>query len=572
MNTRTILAFFLRNVQERSEHPALWTWDGVRFVALSWQELRRAVAEMAALLAECGVQPGDRVSHLSENRREWVITDLAIQASGAIHVPLHAPLTGLQAAEQLLHSGARVLVVSNAAQLVKLTPHASRLGSNLRVVSYEPIDSTSAPWPIHEAGGGTGLLDRQRGEELLDRMSEELDGSDVATILYTSGTTGEPKGVVLTHANLSGNAQSMLTMFVQSETARFEFHRRLSFLPMSHIFARTCDIYGWLVTGGEMAIARSRETVLQDCALSAATWINAVPYFYEKVWRGLRDAGVADQPGVLRAAFGGTMSICCSGGAALPLHLFDYYLAQGLPILEGYGLSETSPVISISTPEVYRRCCAGKPIPTVEVRIAEDGEILTRGPHVMREYYRNPAATAEVLRDGWFHTGDLGAIDADGYLSITGRKKELIVTSGGKNIAPVLLESLLTQDPRILQAMIVGDSRNYLTALLVPNWEQVARELASAELADPENVERQSDGRVVELMREIVAQQLRNLAPYEQVRRFTLLQRPFSIDADELTPKLSLRRKNITARYGKEIAAMYADDRAIPRPCDGNMR
>jgi long-chain acyl-CoA synthetase len=301
--------------------------------------------------------------------------------------------------------------------------------------------------------------------------------------------------------------------------------------------------------------------VLQDCALVRATWINAVPYFYEKVWRGLRDAGVADQPGALRAAFGGSMSICCSGGAALPPHLFDYYQSQGLPILEGYGLSETSPVISISTPAVFRRGCAGKPIPTVEVRIAEDGEILTRGPHVMREYYRDPGATAEVLRDGWFHTGDLGAIDADGFLSITGRKKELIVTAGGKNIAPVLLESLLTQDPRILQAMVVGDSRNYLTALLVPNWEQLARALASAELADPENAGRASDERVIKLMRQIVAERLSDLAPYEQVRRFTLLQRPFTIDAEELTPKLSLRRKNIAARYDNEIAAMYADER-----------
>lgn len=553
---------FLRNVQQRSEHPALWTWDGSRFVALSWAELHRAVADMATLLAECGVEPGDRVAHLSENRREWVITDLAIQAGGAIHVPLHAPLTGVQIAEQVLHCGARVLVVSGAAQLAKLVPLASRLGRDLRVLSYEPADSIAAPWVIRTVGSDAFFsLDRQRGDGLLRNWSERLDGSDVATILYTSGTTGEPKGVMLTHANLSGNAQNMLVSFAQSEKSSCEHYRRLSFLPMSHIFARTCDIYGWIVSGGEIAVARSRDSVLQDCALVRATWINAVPYFYEKVWRGLRDAGVADQPGALRAAFGGSMSICCSGGAALPPHLFDYYQSQGLPILEGYGLSETSPVISISTPAVFRRGCAGKPIPTVEVRIAEDGEILTRGPHVMREYYRDPGATAEVLRDGWFHTGDLGAIDADGFLSITGRKKELIVTAGGKNIAPVLLESLLTQDPRILQAMVVGDSRNYLTALLVPNWEQLARALASAELADPENAGRASDERVIKLMRQIVAERLSDLAPYEQVRRFTLLQRPFSIDAEELTPKLSLRRKNIAARYDNEIAAMYADER-----------
>jgi long-chain acyl-CoA synthetase len=275
------------------------------------------------------------------------------------------------------------------------------------------------------------------------------------------------------------------------------------------------------------------------------------------VRRGLEEKGLAQQPGILRQLLGGRIEQCCSGGAALPAHLFDYYYSQGVPLLQGYGLSESSPVISISTQSTSRRGAAGKPIPGVEVKIAEDSEILTRGPHVMPGYYKNEKATAEIIKDGWLYTGDYGRIDEDGFLYITGRKKEIIVTSGGKNVAPVYLESLLTQDPLILQALVIGDNRNYLTALLVTNNETLLAEAAALGVAIEPDEGLHSHPQVMALVQERVNQRLTCVSSFEQVRKCTLLARPFTIEAGEMTAKLSLRRKVIEANFSAEIEAMY---------------
>jgi long-chain acyl-CoA synthetase len=250
---------------------------------------------------------------------------------------------------------------------------------------------------------------------------------------------------------------------------------------------------------------------------------------------------------------------CCAGGAALPDYLYDYYHAQGVPLLQGYGLSESSPVITLSTTEHTRRGSCGRAIPGVEVRIADDGEILTRGPHVMPGYYENPQATAEVLKEGWLYTGDLGRMDNDGYLYITGRKKELIVTLGGKNIAPVYLESLLTQDPLILQAMVVGDGRPFLSALIVPNPDALKHEILSRGITVTSREKALAHPEVLYLYQQRIAERLAVVSHFEQVREFTLLSRGFSIEAGELTPKLTLRRKEIAAHFAAEIEAMYGN-------------
>jgi long-chain acyl-CoA synthetase len=350
---------------------------------------------------------------------------------------------------------------------------------------------------------------------------------------------------------LTTNAVATVDAFEEDGNEPAAEKIRLNLLPLSHIYARTCDLYAWIAEGSLLALAESRESVLADCAEIRPTCINAVPYFYDKVQRGLAERKLDQEPGALRAIFGGRIRQCCCGGAALPEHLYDYYLAQGVPLLLGYGLSETSPVISLSTARHHRRGAAGGLLPGVEVKIAPDGEILTRGPHVMAGYYKNPAATAETIRDGWLHTGDLGRLDEDGFLFITGRKKEILVTSGGKNVAPVSLEALLTQDPLILQAMVVGDGRNCLAALIVPNEAELERELAA------QNVSRASHEQVRALFAERICQRLSCVSSYEQVRRFTLLPRPFSVESGELTAKLTLRRPAIEANYAAEIAALY---------------
>ena len=560
---KTIPELFAARVQSDAKRKALWYKRGGEFQPLTWWEISQRVSCLASMLTQFGVRLGDRVALLSENRLEWVLADLAIQSLGAINVPIHAPLTGEQIGWQIVDSGARVMLVSGPAQSTKL---AELKHAHKELVFVEFDTDPNLP---RAPGVFTSLLDGihsflsrlgEQGKSLPPANDPGLDPASVATILYTSGTTGEPKGVMLTQANLVSNAVNTVEMFrADDDPPQTDYSNkvRLNFLPLSHIFARTCDLYIWLVEGSQLAIAESRETVLADAAVMKPTFMNGVPYFYDRVRRGLEEKGLAQQPGILRQLFGGRIEQCCSGGAALPEHLFDYFFSQDVPLLQGYGLSESSPVISISTRKTVRRCSAGKSIPGIEMKIAEDSEILTRGPHVMPGYYKNPTATAEIIKDGWLYTGDYGRIDEDGFLYITGRKKEIIVTSGGKNVAPVYLESLLTQDPLFLQALVIGDNRNYLTALLVTNNEALQATAATQGIAVESEARLHSHLQVLALVQERVNRRLACVSSFEQVRKITLLPRPFTIEAGEMTAKLSLRRKVIEANYAAEIEAMY---------------
>jgi long-chain acyl-CoA synthetase len=422
----------------------------------------------------------------------------------------------------------------------------------LQFYSFDPCDISIGG---NKVGSFAELCERGsplEGQRLESIACQSLTPQSLATILYTSGTTGEPKGVMLTQGNLASNAGSTLEAFYLPNQLR------LNLLPLSHIFARTCDLYCWIIDGSRLAMAESRETVLADCQAIRPTTLNAVPYFYDRVYRGLCASGLENTPGALKAALGGAIERCCSGGAALPDHLYEYFHAHGVPLLQGYGLTESSPVLTISTPTHHRAGSCGRAIPGIDLRIADDGEILTRGPHIMTGYYRNPQATSEVLKDGWLATGDIGRLDDDGFLYITGRKKEILVTSGGKNIAPVFLEGLLTGDPLILQAMVVGDGRSHLAALIVPNADVLKAELRQRNLATLSHQESLTHSETLALYRLRIDQRLAGVSPHEQVRKFVLLPRPFSIDAGELTPKLSLRRQIITANYKSHIEAMYA--------------
>ena len=537
----TIVEILCRRIETDGPQPALAVKRGGQYQWHTWNDLAGEVARLSAVLVALGVRPGDRVAHLSENRYEWILADWAIQMAGAIHVPIHAPLTGVQAAWQVRHSGAKVLLLSGPAQAAKLAAPAVEPLAGIQCVAYDACQEPLWGRRIATLSELQAAADLQKGIDAACRTRKEIRPESPVTILYTSGTTGEPKGVMLTQGNLATNCCATIEAFGERQN-----QLRLNFLPLSHIFARTCDLYLWVADGSQLALAEARETVIADCQAVHPTMLNGVPYFFDKVYRGLCEKGVQSIPGVLKGALGGAIQNCCAGGAALPDHLYDYYHSQGVPLVQGYGLTETSPVITISTEQHHRRGSCGRAIPGVEVKIAADGEILTRGPHVMAGYYENPAATAEVLQGGWLATGDLGRLDADGFLYITGRKKEILVTSGGKNIAPVFLESLLTQDPLILQAMVVGDGRSHLGALIIPNRDLVKAELARGTAADEQA-----------LIRARIDACLANVSPYEQVRKFVLLPRPFSIEAGELTPKLSLRRQEITAHFAAEIESMY---------------
>jgi Long-chain acyl-CoA synthetases (AMP-forming) len=547
----TIVEILCRRIDSDGNRPALAVKQSGAFRWLTWNDLAADAAQMTAVLVELGIERGDRVGHLSENRHEWVIADFAIQMAGAIHVPMHAPLTGAQIVWQVRHSGAKVLFVSTPEQAAKLRPLGDQLGS-VAIASYDEVAEPLAGKKLPTLASLKASANLAKGIEAACQTRREIRPDSLATILYTSGTTGEPKGVMLTQHNLASNTLATIDAFGSDED-----DLRLNFLPLSHIFARTCDLYCWLTSGTRMAIAESRDTVIADCHAIKPTILNGVPHFYDRVYRGLCERGLAETPGALKIALGGDVRICCGGGAALPVHLFDYFHGHGVPLLQGYGLTESSPVISLSSEKAFRRGASGRPIGGIEVRIADDGEILTRGPHVMLGYYENPQTTAEVLKDGWLHTGDLGYLDADNFLTITGRKKEILVTLGGKNIAPVYLESLLTQDPLILQALVVGDDRPCLAALIVPNHDVLQGEIDRLGIQAASREALLVHPQVLEMFQQRINQRLKDVAPYEQVRQFALLPRSFTIEAGEMTAKLTLRRKVIEEHFAAEIATLY---------------
>ena len=536
---------------------------------MNWQT---NVFRLTSVLQACNIEPGDRVAQWSENRYDWIVTDLATQACQAIHVPMHAPLSGPQAIYQIRHSGAKAILLSGQAQLEKLGPIAGELPTDVPVLTHDALEGALAgtivsPWRQQVTDDDPRWGQKSPHAPSMPRPPTAWQPSCIRPVRPVN-----PKGVTLSQKNVITNVDGVLAAFHESES-----DLRLCFLPLSHIFARTCDLYTWIGSGSELALAESRETIVADCQLIQPTVINGVPYFYEKVQHSLIAAGAEDTPGALRAMLGGNLRICCSGGAALPNHTFDFFHKQQLTILQGYGLTETAPVLTMSTPQVYKRGTVGRPLADVTIQIADDGEVLARGPNIMKGYWNDEAATSAAIIDGWFHTGDLGELDADGYLSITGRKKELIVTATGKNIAPTLIESLLCRDPLIEQAMVLGDDQKYLAALIVPNKDNLIAELekrgqakhptASHNLDDPGPIKRPSptddsasilsDTDVSPIYEQCIRHQLRELAHHEQVQRFVLLSRGFTIEAGHLTPKASLRRDVIAREFAVEIERLF---------------
>ena len=549
----TLVSLFRRTVVSRPQDPASHVFRDNAFHTLTWNEFADDVRRYAVALAEMGVCPGDRVVHVSENRYEWLLADLAIHLCRGVHVALHASLTGPQIAEQIADCEPKAVIFSNSAQADKLRCVAERISSNVCFLSHDADCSSVGSRAARCLTDLASTSDSRSGESLEEAALAGTTSDTLATILYTSGTTGEPKGVMLSHGNLTSNALGCADAFAGNCD-----QLRLCWLPLSHIYARTSDLYTWLAVGSQMALARSRDTLLPDLAMVRPTYVNGVPYFYDKLVRYLRDSGKEDEPGALAKLLGGRIEICCAGGAALSDETARFFERQGVLLVQGYGLTESSPVIAVGTRAANRLGTVGPPLSGVDVRIADDGEVLTRGPHVMQGYWRKPQATAEAIRDGWLHTGDLGVLE-DGFLRITGRKKEILVLASGKNIAPALIERLLCDDPLIAQAIVFGDGCKFLTALIVPEPSQLNAQISNLNL----NFAQPSDAfvhpEVVALYRDRINVRLVDLSPQEQIGRFRLIGRAFSIEQDELTPTLKLRRRPIAEHFAAEIGAMYGD-------------
>jgi long-chain acyl-CoA synthetase len=558
--------------------------------------------DLALGLESIGIAAGDRVVIMSESRPEWLIADLAILTLGAVTVPVYSTLAAGQARFIVQDAGARVAFVSTSEQLLKLQSVRHQLPALEAVVVFDAVH-TSSPSVMSFAAlaerGHTRMMSGWGVARAFRDRARQVRPEQLATIIYTSGTTGEPKGVMLSHRNLLSNAFAGHTMVPVNDD-----DVALSFLPLSHSFERTVS-YVYLTFGVTIVYAESLDTIGRDLPIVRPTVMTGVPRVYEKFqarvlerghtlpqprralfeW-GLRvaaarakaetsgrgvsgmlafEAAVADRLvfSKIRDNVGGRLRCLASGSAPLPASVAAFFHGIGLPITEGYGLTETAPILTANPLGAAKFGTVGKPIPGVEIRIAEDGEILARGPNIMMGYYNKPQATAEALRDGWFHTGDVGAVDADGYLTITDRKKDLIVTSGGKKIAPQPIEAVLKQSPLVAEAIVLGDRRRFASALIVPDFLVLERRLR--DLGRPS--EQGDDARgalvtrpdVVALYQEIVDGLNRDLSQYERIKKIRLLPREFTLASGELTPTMKVKRKAVEEHWASEIESLYRE-------------
>jgi long-chain acyl-CoA synthetase len=551
----------------------------------------QAVLETSELLAmgllALGIRPGDKVAMASGNRSEWCLLDQALLRLGAINVPLYPTSSTADYAYVLQHSAARLFFVGDKDILAKAEEARKAAPALEHLFSFDQLEG-ARHWSEVVNLGRTG--DRV----LLETCKKQVKGTDLASIIYTSGTTGKPKGVMLTHQNILSNVLASMERLPVDNTAR-----TISFLPLCHIYERML-MYLYLYTGVSIYFQPTLEDLGDRIREVRPHVFTAVPRLLEKIYGRImakgeeltgvkrklffwalalgeryeihgRSAWYDLQLGLARklifskwqAALGGNVRCLASGSSALQPRLARIFNAAGIPLMEGYGLTETSPVVSVndSRNNGFRFGTVGKPLRDVEVRIAPDGEILVKGPNVMQGYYNEPALTAEVLTpDGWFHTGDIGELTKDGFLRITDRKKEIFKTSGGKYVAPQPIENALKASRLVEQAMVVGEYQKFPAALIVPNFEALQEACQQQGIPFTDRAQMVADPRVVALFDDAIAHANRGLGHWEQIKKVALLEREFTIDAGELTPKLSLRRKTILANNSKVLDRLYSGE------------
>jgi long-chain acyl-CoA synthetase len=568
--------------------------DG-RWVPISSAEVLQRARSIAAGLYSLGTRRGDRVAILSESRPEWTLTDAGCIFAGAIDVPIYPTLTPAQVQYILKDSGARMLLLANETKLREIEPILSNCPAVEHLIVFEKGSASKSAAISLEQLEARGQAFARQQRELMRELELQAKPDDLATIIYTSGTTGEPKGVMLTHGNLVSN--------LVDSSGHFSFgvdDSALSVLPLSHIFEREA-MYMYLYRGMAVYFAESLETIGPNLREVHPTILVGVPRIFEKIYARIRQRAVEQgRASVMvlnwavdvgknyarhllenkrvplglrvqhklasklmfskwKAALGGRIRLLVSGGAALPEELALIYIGAGIPIIQGYGLTETSPVITASSIDVNRVGTVGKPIRNVQVRIAADGEIETRGPNVMRGYYNKPDETRAVFtEDGWFKTGDIGTIDTDGFLRITDRKKELLKTSGGKYIAPQPIEQLIKGSPFVNQVVLIGNGRRFPAALIVPDWERVESyaQLKGIEMRD--HAQLCKHPRIIDLFERQVAALTSELAQFEKVKKIGLLENELTIEGGELTPTLKVKRRIVDEKYRDVIDALYA--------------
>jgi long-chain acyl-CoA synthetase len=562
-------------------------------------EMLRRVAGLSKALGELGIKAGDRVGIFAPNCAEWHVADFAITGLGAASVPVYFNESADRLTYILNDSGARIVITKGETQARKIAEARERMPGLEHVISVAPPSDLQGEILRYEtliATAGDADVAEYR------RRSAQVAGDLLATIIYTSGTTGEPKGVMLNHANLSSNSIDSLKEYVfEPDDVALEF------LPLAHVYERSVG-YGYLSRGVSIAYLEQIEAVAEALLEVHPTMTAAVPRFFEKLYanileKGHRETGlkrkifdwalrvaqesvpwraygkkassglqlrwsIADRLvySKIREGLGGKIRTFCSGGAPLAPELTEFFWSLNVRVFQGYGLTETAPVVTANLPTANKVGTVGRPIPHVEVRIAEDGEILVKGPNVMQGYYRKPAETREVLtEDGWFRTGDIGKLDADGYLIITDRKKELLKTAAGKFVAPAPIENMLKSCPYITNAIVVGDRRKFVSVLIVLNFATSEAEAKRQGREFSTRAQMLVDPWVRDLISHEIERLTASLAQYEKPKRFALLEQDFTYASGELTYTLKMKRRVIEERYHDVIARLYADVEE-PRP------
>lgn len=596
MKYKTIPEMFYQQARNNKGRALIRYKNAGSWIDIRWEEEQEYVESFALGLLKLGVAPSEKVAILSENRYEWYVSDLAIQSIGAIVVPIYATNTPEQIRYIINNSESVAIIASTSQQLNKLIGIKNDVPGLRYIITLDELRSKT-----DNAMNFSSILALGRSSGLAQELEKRLSGissEDVATIIYTSGTTGDPKGVMLTHKNLLSDTEATYEV-MKKELGDNEI--MLSFLPLSHSFARTADYYVPIFHArGLQVLAESLDKLSENLMEIKPTMFVSVPRVFEKVYGKVIAQVEADKPAKrkifywavavgkrassyfldnkplpfflslqhklatvlvfnkIKDAVGGRLKFASSGGAPLPKELGEFFFALGIKIIEGYGLTETSPVMTVNPPDKFKFGTVGKPIPGCELKIANDGEVLTRGPMIMKGYYKKPEATQEVIdENGWFHTGDIGFVDNEGYLHITDRKKDIIVTAGGKNIAPQPIENRLKMSKYIEEVVIIGDRKPYCVALIVPSFE-VLEDMAKKEAIQYGSKEALLEHpRIKTVIDDAVAEVNRGLARYETIKKFALIPALFTQETGELTPTLKVKRWAVEKKYKNIVEQLY---------------
>jgi long-chain acyl-CoA synthetase len=588
---RNLVAMFLDEAARKGDRPFLWVKHDGRYRATSWRQTAEAVSALARGLRLLGLKPGERVGLISENRPEWMIADLGIMAAGGITVPAYTTNTVDDHRHILANSGARMVIISTNALASRVLPAADQVTSIEHIITIDPLTSGQVSHPEIHAWAEVIAAGKTAPDDVIETV-QRIGRDDVSCLIYTSGTGGVPKGVMLSHANILANCRGAYLLL---EAIGYGDEVFLCFLPLSHSYEHTAGMMFPISLGAEIYFAEGAETLAANLPEARPTIMTAVPRLYETMHQRLqrsmeREGGLKaklfrrtlelgrkrlDDPrsldlrermldwllGILvrrkiRKRFGGRLKAMVSGGAPLNPEIGKFFLALGVPLLQGYGQTEASPVVSANPPNRIKIDTVGPPLDGVELKIAEDGEILVRGELIMKGYWNDPESTVRALQDGWLHTGDVGMLDADGYIKITDRKRDFIKNSGGDMVSPARIEGYLTIEPEIGQAMVYGDRRPYLVAVIVPHAELI-ESVASAQGVKPELADLQEHPELVKAVAAAVARVNAGLSPIERVRRFILAREAFTTTNGQMTPTLKIKRHAIRQAYGEALVRLY---------------